>query len=148
MDGVADIDIDGVGVKEGVTEIDGVELILIEGVGLTEGVTEGVALVEGVTEGVGVDDTEIDGWEQTREVSDIFVHPDYNNHDIDYDFTLIKLAEPVELNDHVAPACFQSEEDDLASTFPPGYYFLTIFLLERGRVGVQLGIPFLTSYLA
>lgn len=61
MDGVADIDIDGVGVKEGVTEIDGVELILIEGVGLTEGVTEGVALVEGVTEGVGVDDTEIDG---------------------------------------------------------------------------------------
>ena len=81
------------------------------------------------------DDTEIDGWEQTREVSDIFVHPDYNNHDIDYDFTLIKLAEPVELNDHVAPACFPSEEDDLASTFPPGYHFLTIFLLERGRVG-------------
>ena len=66
------------------------------------------------------DDTEVDGWEQTLEVSDIFVHPDYNNHDIDYDFTLIKLAKPVELNDHVAPACFPSEEDDLASTFPPG----------------------------
>ncbi|XP_023328925.1 transmembrane protease serine 9 [Eurytemora carolleeae] len=66
------------------------------------------------------DDTEVDGWEQTLEVSDIFVHPDYNNHDIDYDFTLIKLAKPVELNDHVAPACFPSEKDDLASTFPPG----------------------------
>ena len=38
---------------------------------------------------------------------------------IDYDFTLVKLASPVELNDHVAPACFPDESDNLEETFPP-----------------------------
>ena len=38
---------------------------------------------------------------------------------IDYDFTLVKLASPVELNDHVAPACFPSESQNLEETFPP-----------------------------
>ena len=31
-----------------------------------------------------------------------------------------QLAEPVELNDHVAPACFPGANDDLVNTFPPG----------------------------
>ena len=38
---------------------------------------------------------------------------------IDYDFTLVKLASLVELNDHVAPACFPSESQNLEETFPP-----------------------------
>ena len=38
---------------------------------------------------------------------------------IDYDFTLVKLASPVELNDHVAPACFPDETQNLEETFPP-----------------------------
>eukprot|EP00091_Calanus_sinicus_P017379 TRINITY_DN3756_c0_g1_i1.p1 TRINITY_DN3756_c0_g1~~TRINITY_DN3756_c0_g1_i1.p1 ORF type:complete len:185 (-),score=38.65 TRINITY_DN3756_c0_g1_i1:380-934(-) len=65
------------------------------------------------------DDTVEEGWEQAMEVSTVVVHPDYNQHDIDYDFTLIKLAKPVELTDHVAPACFPSEADDLTTTFLP-----------------------------
>ena len=54
------------------------------------------------------------------EVSQIFLHPNYDDNNIDFDFTLIKLAQPVELNDHVAPACFPGPEDDLTNTFPPG----------------------------
>ena len=38
---------------------------------------------------------------------------------IDYDFTLVKLASPVVLNDHVAPACFPDETQNLEETFPP-----------------------------
>jgi hypothetical protein len=53
-------------------------------------------------------------------VEKIIVHPGYDESTIDYDFTLIKLAIPVELNDHVAPACFPSEDDDLVTSFPPG----------------------------
>jgi hypothetical protein len=54
------------------------------------------------------------------QVENIIVHPQYDERTIDFDFTLIKLAEPVQLNDHVAPACFPSEEDDLVTSFPPG----------------------------
>ena len=32
----------------------------------------------------------------------VVVHPDYNEHDIDYDFTLVKLARPVELGLHLS----------------------------------------------
>jgi len=71
------------------------------------------------------DDTIEEGWEQVMEVAKIIVNPDYNNIEIDYDFTLIKLAKPVELNDHVAPACFPSEKDDLTTTFPPGKVCMT-----------------------
>jgi hypothetical protein len=53
-------------------------------------------------------------------VEKIIVHPAYDESTIDYDFTLIKLAIPAELNDHVAPACFPSEDDDLVTSFPPG----------------------------
>jgi len=66
------------------------------------------------------DDTIDDGWEQVMEVSQIFLHPNYDDNNIDFDFTLIKLAQPVELNDHVAPACFPGPEDDLTNNFPPG----------------------------
>ena len=38
---------------------------------------------------------------------------------IDYDFTLVKIASPVKLNDHVAPACFPTESQNLEETFPP-----------------------------
>jgi len=65
------------------------------------------------------DDTVEDGWEQTRMVEKVIINPNYDPNLIDYDFTLIKLASPVELNDHVAPACFPSETDDLETTFPP-----------------------------
>jgi len=71
------------------------------------------------------DDTVEEGWEQVMDVSKVIVHPDYNNHDIDYDFTLVKLAHPVELNDHVAPACFPSKSDNLETTFPPGKVCMT-----------------------
>ena len=52
-------------------------------------------------------------------VEKVILHPNYDPYLIDFDFTLIKLSEPVELNDHVAPACFPSESDDLETTFPP-----------------------------
>ena len=65
------------------------------------------------------DDTVEDGWEQTRMVEKVIINPNYDPNLIDYDFTLIKLASPVELNDHVAPVCFPSETDDLETTFPP-----------------------------
>jgi len=66
------------------------------------------------------DDTIEEGWEQGIEPSLIIVHPDYDQHTIDNDFTLVKLSSPVTLNDHVAPACFPSETDDLTNTFPEG----------------------------
>ena len=51
----------------------------------------------------------------------IIVHPDYDQHTIDNDFTLVKLSSPVTLNDHVALACFPSETDNLTNTFPEGW---------------------------
>ena len=33
--------------------------------------------------------------------------------------TLVKLSAPVQLNDHVAPACFPDKSDNLEDTFPP-----------------------------
>ena len=65
------------------------------------------------------DDSVEEGWEQSRMVEKVFVNPNYDDHLTDYDFTLVKLAQPVEINDHVAPACFPSESDDLTTTFPP-----------------------------
>ena len=56
----------------------------------------------------------------TFQVETIFMHPEYDANNIDYDFTLVKLASPVQLTDHVAPACFPREEDDLVTSFPPG----------------------------
>ena len=67
------------------------------------------------------DDTVDEGWEQSVNVEKIIIHPDYNPDLIDYDLTLVKLATPVTLNDHVAPACFPSETDDLVTTFPPDW---------------------------
>lgn len=66
------------------------------------------------------DDTVEEGWEQSIVPEVIVVHPDYDQHTIDNDFTIVKLSTPVELNDHVAPACFPSETDDLMTTFPAG----------------------------
>ena len=60
------------------------------------------------------DDTVEEGWEQVMEVEMIIGHPDYvENTTYDYDFALVKLAAPVEFNDHVAPACFPSEADNI-----------------------------------
>jgi len=65
------------------------------------------------------DDSIEEGWEQVIEVEKVIVHPQYDEEAIDYDFTLVKLARPVELNDHVAPACFPEENANLETTFPP-----------------------------
>ena len=39
--------------------------------------------------------------------------------DHDFDFALVKLSSPVELNDHVAPVCFPSETLKLDDVFGP-----------------------------
>ena len=67
------------------------------------------------------DDTVEEGWEQTRSVEKVIMNPNYDPYLIDYDFTLVKLSAPVELNDHVSPACFPSETDNLETTFPPDW---------------------------
>ena len=54
------------------------------------------------------------------QVEKIIVHPDYDEVTLDFDFTLVKLASPAQLTDHVAPACFPTEADDLVTSFPPG----------------------------
>ena len=64
------------------------------------------------------DDTVEEGWEQRVRVEAVFVNPHYDDDLTDYDFTLVKLAAPVEFNTHVAPACFPSASDDLTTTFP------------------------------
>jgi len=66
------------------------------------------------------DDSVEEGWEQIRDVEKFIIHPQYDDDYTDYDFTLIKLSRPVDLNDHVAPACFPSEDASLETTFPPG----------------------------
>jgi len=53
-------------------------------------------------------------------VEKIIVHSAYDENLIDYDFTLVKLASPVQLTDHVAPACFPRQDEDLLTSFPPG----------------------------
>ena len=65
------------------------------------------------------DDSLAEGWEQAVRVEAVFVNPQYEDVLTDYDFTLVKLASPVEFNTHVAPACFPSDSDDLTTTFPP-----------------------------
>ena len=65
------------------------------------------------------DDSVEEGWEQTMNVEKVIVHPQYDDDFTDYDFTLVKLSQPVELNDHVAPACFPDEDANLETTFPP-----------------------------
>ena len=40
------------------------------------------------------DDTVEEGWEQGIEPELVVVHPDYNQHTIDNDFTLVKLSSP------------------------------------------------------
>ena len=42
-----------------------------------------------------------------------------NSQDHDFDFALVKLSSPVELNDHVAPVCFPSESLKLDEVFGP-----------------------------
>ena len=53
-----------------------------------------------------------EGWEQTKTVEKIILHPKWNLSSLDYDLALIKLSSPVELNDHVAPVCLPSESQD------------------------------------
>lgn len=55
-----------------------------------------------------------EGWEQTRTLEKIILHPNYNLSlsSFDYDLALVKLSSPVELNDHVAPVCLPSESQD------------------------------------
>ena len=58
---------------------------------------------------------------------------------IDYDFTLVKLASPVELIDHVAPArVFPSESQNLEETFPPEMTF--VLLKHMCNVGKLWGV--------
>jgi len=65
------------------------------------------------------DDSVEEGWEQVLDVEKVIIHPNYDDDFTDYDFTLVKLANPVELNDHVAPACFPEKNANLETTFPP-----------------------------
>jgi len=60
-----------------------------------------------------------EGWEQDMEVEQVFINPDYDDEEIDWDLTLFKLKNPVEINDHVAPVCFPGKDDNLETTFPP-----------------------------
>jgi len=66
------------------------------------------------------DDSVVEGTEVYVGVEKVIMHPQYDDADIDYDFTLIKLSNPVEFNERIAPACFPSESADLVSDFPPG----------------------------
>ena len=41
------------------------------------------------------------------------MHPNYDPDLVDYDLTLVKLNQPVILNDHVAPACFPGQMNEI-----------------------------------
>jgi len=72
------------------------------------------------------DTTKNEGWEQTLSVEKVIIHPQYTVFGIyEFDYTLVKLSSKVEFNDHVAPACFPSEDADLTHTFPPGQICIT-----------------------
>jgi len=71
------------------------------------------------------DDRVVEGHETYVPVEKVIVHPEFDEVEIVNDFTLLKLAEKVQFNDWVAPACFPKAHDDLESTFPPGQMCIT-----------------------
>jgi len=71
------------------------------------------------------DDSVVEGYEVYNGVEKVIIHPQYDDVDTDFDFTLVKLAEPIEFNDRIAPACFPSPDADLETTFPPGQVCIT-----------------------
>jgi len=54
-----------------------------------------------------------EGFEQTRQSAQIFVHPSWNPNSIDADIALIKLSHPVIFNSHVQPACLPRQDEYL-----------------------------------
>lgn len=55
------------------------------------------------------------GTKQEVAVSEIFVHPEYDNHTVDNDIALLKLEHPLELDDFVWPICLPSQEEQMAT---------------------------------
>ena len=53
-----------------------------------------------------------DGWEQTRSVEKVILHPNYNFCSSDHDLALVKLSSPVELSDRVSPVCLPQRSDE------------------------------------
>ena len=45
--------------------------------------------------------------------SDIFVHPDYAGNNEMNDIALLRIPQPVVLNENVTPACAPEEDDDV-----------------------------------
>lgn len=56
-----------------------------------------------------------DGTEQEVAVSEIFVHPEYDNYTVDNDIAVLKLERPLEMDDYVSPVCLPSTDDQMAT---------------------------------
>lgn len=56
-----------------------------------------------------------EGSEQQVRVSDIFVHPEYDAETVDNDIALLKLKQPLKINQFVSPICLPSEDTALAT---------------------------------
>jgi len=60
------------------------------------------------------DKTTTSGNEQSRWAVQVIKHPDYNSRAIDWDFALIRLESPMEINDCVGTVCLPTEDADVA----------------------------------
>ena len=56
--------------------------------------------------------------EVNRTVSQIIIHPDYNDDTINNDIALIKLSSPVTFTDYIRPVCLASNSSQFHSSTP------------------------------
>ena len=77
-----------------------------------------------------------DGWEQTRSVEKVILHPNFDSCSLDHDLALVMLSSPVELSDRVSPVCLpqRSDEDRLNAKS-------TCFVTGWGRTSVDFFNP-------
>lgn len=54
--------------------------------------------------------------EVTRPVSQVIIHPDYNNNTFDMDIGLLKLSSPVTFTDYIRPICLASNSSQFLSS--------------------------------
>merc|ERR1711892_1177822 len=92
------------------------------------------------------DDSRIEGYEVYNAVEKVIMHPRYDADFIDFDFTLVKLAAPVDFNDRIAPACFPSAGADLVNDFPPGQVCITSGWGSIDTDGTQYGSTLKQEY--